>query len=276
MSELGVTRAVWAANGIDGKWSTRTVSPRVEWTVDGTPVTALLAEAGQHGLEGEVTVFETAGDAARDIVLGHRPFEEWLPDASRLPVLMCSCGDLVCGTVTVALTVQSESVTWTDWARENYYSAAAPIDLPAFRFDRANYRSTVEEAARMAASHPERLTFMRVRRPGPWWLNVGRIPQLRTDRRAQMGWLHAEAVEPSLTAADGSYFEFLADLESAQALLAGAGGGLGKLGAASRHEFAELLTNLLTSEHVVSLPVETVRAAQWFRHGLLAEMRPSG
>ena len=42
------------------------------------------------------------------------------------------------------------------------------------------------------------------------------------------------------------------------------------------HEFAELLTNLLTSEHVVSLPVETVRAAQWFRHGLLAEMRPSG
>jgi hypothetical protein len=77
----------------------------------------------------QVTPFEFVTMDARSVMAGEAPFEEWIPDTSRIPLLVCPCGDLCCGALTVRLSRDTNGVEWSEWAWENYMDPAQPPGL---------------------------------------------------------------------------------------------------------------------------------------------------
>ena len=263
VTSLSVTAIPSVANKMDGRWVVREVSNRVEFVLDGRPLSMLAMDTEIGSLEDQVTPFEFPGIGADAVLRGTALFEDWLPDPSRVPILLCPCGDLCCGALTVKLTGDDSAVEWSDWAWENYYEPALSLPLPVCRFDAITYEAALSQAGRVASANGELVTRVRVRRPGPWWRNIVGVPEERTDPKTMLGWLHAEAVKPSLTEADDGYADFLIELNSAQALLAGAASSKAELRGAARDEAIEALGEVLRSHHVISLPPPTVDAVRW-------------
>jgi hypothetical protein len=158
---------------------------------------------------------------------------------------VCPCGDLLCGALTVRLSRDINGVEWSEWAWDNYMEAAQPLpSLPVCRFEPTTYEETLRDAERLALANRDPMTRVRVRvrQPGPWWRNILRIPQERTDAGAMLGWLHTEAAIPALGEADDDYADFQINMESAQTLLADTASSNGEL---DGHQRAEALDALL-------------------------------
>jgi hypothetical protein len=264
VTSFSVSTAVSIANEHDGKWVVREVSNRVDFVLDGRALSGLVEATEIGGLNGQVTPFEFVTVDARSVLAGETPFEESIPDTSRIPLLVCPCGDLLCGALTVRLSRDTNGVKWSEWAWENYVDPAQPLpSLPVCRFEPTTYEETLRDAERLALANRGPMTRIRVRQPGPWWRNILRIPQERTDAGAMLGWLHAEAVIPALGEADGEYADFLINMDSAQTLLAGAASSNGELDGHQRTEAIDALLAVDQSPHRTSLPPETLDAVRW-------------
>jgi hypothetical protein len=264
VTSFSVSTALSITNEHNGEWVVRQVSNRVDFVLDGLSLSGLVEATDIGGLDYQITPFELTSIDARSVMAGEAPFEEWIPDASRIPLLMCPCGDLLCGALTVKLTQDINGVEWSEWAWENYLESAQPLpSLPVCRFEPATYEETLRDAERLAVANRDPMTRVRVHQPGPWWRNILRIPQERTDPGAMLGWLHAEAVIPALGEADGDYADFLISLDSAQTLLAGAASSNGELDGRQRAEAIDALIAVDQSPHRISLPQETLDAVRW-------------
>lgn len=271
MTSLSVTTAPVIANEADGKWEVREVSRRVEFVLDGRTLSSLLAESGIDSLKYRVTPFEADSLDPVAVLSGRTPYEEWMPDADRVPLLVCSCGDLNCGALTVRLSRHDDDVEWSEWAWENYYEEPTVLStLPTYRFDAGEYDQAQHTAERLALANRKPVTRMQVRTPGPWWRNIVRHPSERTDARAMLGWLNAEAITPTLADATGDYADFLISLDWAQTLLAGEASSKGPMSDELRAEAVKALTEVSDSRHRDSLPHETLRAVRWH----LERLRP--
>jgi hypothetical protein len=146
----------------------------------------------------------------------------------------------------------------------NYFEPAQTLpSLPVCHFEPTTYAEILRDAERLALANRAPKTRVRVREPGPWWRNILRAPQERTDAGAMLGWLHAEAVTPALGEADGDYGDFLINMDSAQALLAGAARSNGELDGRQRAEAIAALTAVDESPHRISLPWKTLDAVRW-------------
>lgn len=265
MSSLTVATTPVIANRSDGRWVIREVSNRVEFLLDGRRLSDFLEETELGRLDHQVTPFEFPAPDAQAVLSGRTPFDPSLHDASRVPLLVCPCGDLLCGALTVRLGEDAGATRWSDWAWEDQYAPALPLaSLPVIRFDPAMYEQALRDAAAVSAANREPVTRMRVRVPGPWWRNALRAPQERTDEAAMLGWLRAEAVTPSPSEADSDYVDFLVSLDTAQALLDGASSSRRALDGDHRLAAVEALRAVEASEHRISLPPETLAAVRWF------------
>jgi len=264
VTSFSVSTAPSIANEYDGKWVVREVSNRVDFVLDGCGLSELVEATEIGGLDNQVTPFEFVTVDARSVMAGEAPFEDWIPDTSRIPILVCPCGDLCCGALTVRLSRDTSGVQWSEWAWENHMDPAQPLpSLPVCHFESTTYAETLRDAERLALANRDPMTRVRVRQPGPWWRNIFRIPQERTDADAMLGWLHAEAVIPALGKADGDYADFLINMDSAQTLLAGAASSNGELDRHQRTEAIDALIAVDQSPHRISLPRETLDAVRW-------------
>lgn len=264
MNSLRAGQAVAVWNVLDGVWSVREVYRRVEFFIDEVGVGELIRTRERTVVEDQVSPFNVSAERAGAALVGEAPFEDWLPDPARVPLLMCECGDLLCGALMVRLTRSGDTVQWADWAWERFYEDAEPVNMPSVTFCVTEYLEAVGDAVQRGGDGPRLLTRVRVRRPGPWWRNLRRVPEERTDRRTMLGWLEAQAVTPDLAAAEGDYFNFLSELDQAQSLVAGVGGKVSKLSSTQRGEARRSLDVVMASRHRRGLPLDTVRAAQWF------------
>lgn len=265
MNMLVAGHGVAVGNVNDGVWSVREVYERVEFFIDDTGLGELITARGLGLVEDQVSPFDVSPEQARAALVGDAAFEDWLDDAVQVPLLlMCPCGDLQCGALTVRLSRSDDAVQWTDWAWEDFHAYTESVALPTMTFALGEYLGAVEDAAQLGAGGLTLLTRVKVRRPGPWWRNVRRLPEARTDQRTMLGWLEAQAVNPNKAEADGDYFEFLSALDHAQSLIAGVGEQVGKLSAAHRADAWRGLDGVMASRHRRSLPADTFRAAQWF------------
>lgn len=185
-------------------------------------------------------------------------------DADRVPLLVCSCGDLCCGALTVMLSRHDDDIEWSQWTWQNYDEDPIVLStLPTCRVDAGEYDQALHTVDRMALATRKAVTRMRVRTPGPLWRNIVRHPSDRTDTRAMLGWLNAEAVTPTLAEATGDYADFLINLDGAQTLLAGEASSKGPMSDELRAEAVRALAEVSDSPHRISLPHETLRAIQW-------------
>lgn len=175
VTSLSVSTAPVVANEHDGKWWVREVQHRVEFVLDGDPLSQLLEGSGVDTIEYRVTPFEVGPSEAVAVLAGHIPFEDWLPDTQRIPLLVCTCGDLQCGALTVRLSRHDDQVQWSEWAWENHYEATKLLpSLPACQFPEGAYAEVLQDAQSLALTNNEPVTIIRVRRPSPWWRNLVR------------------------------------------------------------------------------------------------------
>ncbi|NYG05570.1 hypothetical protein BJ986_000057 [Phycicoccus badiiscoriae] len=265
MTSLTLSTAPTIANAVDGKWVVREVAKRVEFVLNGKALGDLVAITEIGPLDYQVTPFEHLHVDGAAVLAGEASFDSDAQDPSRVPLLVCSCGDLMCGALTVRVSRDDHAVAWTDWAWEDQYRPPLMLDsLTSAVFDADDYDRVIQEAVTLAAANVEPDTVMRVRAPGPWWRNIRRVAQERTDEQAMLGWLMAQAVAPKIGEAHGSYHDFLVSLDAAQDLIAGAASS--KRSRDDRHRRAALQALLVVedSEHRNSLPPETLNAVRWY------------
>lgn len=276
MTSLSVSTAPVIANESDGKWWAREVRQRVEFVLDGRTLSDLLEQGGFEGVEYMVTPFETVALDPVAVLAGQTPYEDWIPDTSRVPLLVCPCGDLYCGAVTVRMSRHHDKVEWSDWSWENYDEPLAPLSLATCRVDANAYADALQEAEGLALANRNSVTRMRVRAPGPWWRNIVRDPSERTDPQTMLAWLNAEAVKPALGDAEGDYAAFLIDLDWAQTLLAGEASSKEGMNDELRSEAVSALRGVSVSPHRICLPPETLQAVRWHLSRLQPQCPPRG
>jgi hypothetical protein len=88
-------------------------------------------------------------------LLGKRPTAGL--DAGRVFLFVCGeCGDLGCGAVTAALDVDSDRITWSQFAWESGYEPAEPIDSApdSLAFGAADYEKVFASAYGRVAALP--------------------------------------------------------------------------------------------------------------------------
>lgn len=53
--------------------------------------------------------------------------------SGRMPLLVCEeCGDVACGAIAARIDRNGTVITWSDWAYENGYEAATPLQWPSY------------------------------------------------------------------------------------------------------------------------------------------------
>lgn len=260
VTSLSVATALWLSGTNDGRWISRDVRNRVDFVVDGHGLSELAAATEVGDLVDQVTLFELNTANALAVLGAPSQVHEAVPVPERVPLLGCPCGDPLCGALTVKLSLRANEVQWPEWAWEDHIEPLMPLPtLPVCRFPADEYANALRDAEGIARSNREPMTRIRVRAPGPWWRNVRRVAEERTDASARLGWLFAEAVAPTLADADGDYAEVLFNLDSAQTLLAGSAG----LDENFRVEAINALRAVCDSPHRISLPPITLDAVRW-------------
>ncbi|MBT9254450.1 hypothetical protein KMZ32_01920 [Phycicoccus sp. MAQZ13P-2] len=184
-----------------GRWFERTFGQRVEFVLDGRGVSDQFAETdlGRSTRHSSYESLFEAHERAVEVLTGAVPAEDWLEDPTRVPVLMCPCGDLECGALTVALEVGDRHVTWRRWAWENGHEPLLPVpELPEVEIGREAYEQVLRDAAGLAADQRSQQVRVRVATPGPWWRYLSRSAEQATDERTLRAWLdvHATGISP--------------------------------------------------------------------------------
>lgn len=265
MSFLAVTTLPWV-HDVHGRWVERQVFSRVEFVVDGRGLSEQVAEANA-GRPEMVTLFELGSLDARSVLMGEGT-GNWMEGTSRIPLLVCWCGDPHCGAVTAQFSRDATGVTWSDWAYEDYLSPPVALPLPTHVFEPTSYERALTEGKRLALANADPETHMRVRVPGPWWRNVLGIAEERTDLAAMRGWLRAEPVVAVGRETHVGYRDLVDQLAAAQRLIRSAASTQGEIFAAQRRAAIDALTAISESPHRISLPSYTLDSVHWHRDRL--------
>ena len=122
VTSLLVTTAPTVANRVDGPWVLRDVGKRIEFVLDGQRLGDLVADTEIGPLEYEVTPFEDLTVDGPAVLWGKELFDADAQDPSRVPLLLCSCGDLMCGALTMRVSRDDDKVSWSDWAWEELFA----------------------------------------------------------------------------------------------------------------------------------------------------------
>ena len=118
----------------------------LDYAVDGRPLRAASTAAASDLISGLWLGTTEPGYSAIQRLLG-----ESEPDAphGRVTLYVCpECADLGCGAITVVLTIDDGTVTWSDWGyQNNYEDQVSPIgDVGTVSFDVEQYRRLLTEA----------------------------------------------------------------------------------------------------------------------------------
>ena len=263
MSLLAVTTIPWV-HDVHGRFVERQVFNRVEFIVDGRGLSEEVdnAEELDAGRLEMVTLFELRTLHARSVLMGEGS-ESWMPGTSRIPLLVCWCGDPHCGTLTAQLTRDASGVTWSDWAWEDYLSPPAALSLPTQVFEETRYELVLDEAERLALANAGPETHMRVRVPGPWWRNLRTNAEERTDNAAMRGWLQARPIAVVGKETHGGYRDLLDQLTAAQRLIRSATNKEGEVFPVGQRDVMVALTAISESPHRISLPPYTLDSVHW-------------
>lgn len=120
--------------------------PRFEILVDGR----LLAEhfvgrRGAHPSQVAPIGWNDHGDAEQQTIDQLLAVGTSVLVSGRVPVLVCEeCGDFACGALAVRIERHGNVVRWTDWAYENGYEPAKPLEWSSYpkilEFDLIEYQ----------------------------------------------------------------------------------------------------------------------------------------
>ena len=272
MSTLACQATTWTRDVCDGAYVTRTVEACLDYVLDGRSVRDLVAEWDDDLPDQLLTVFDLADrDKGAGVMSGTAPYDDWVENRMRIPVLLCPCGDLMCGAVTVQLTAGGDATSWSEWAWENFQDEPQSLAAaPSYVFAADHYRTALVGATELAGKLQGRIeTEVRVRDPLIRWRHRGSERPQRQRRMLQR--LHAEPIKPTLAGAVGSYADFLADLAAAQALVTRCCSGDAGIRRSSSGEALAILRSLRASPHLQSLPTPTQRAIAWFADELASD-----
>lgn len=96
--------------------------------------------------------------------------------------MVCPCGDLNCGALTVELATDQTVVRWSNWGWDNFYDPMQPMaSVPTFEFDPSDYTAALAEATREAREGGSPVTRARVRFPGHSWRSPLKFGFERSD-----------------------------------------------------------------------------------------------
>lgn len=275
MTSLGSRVQPWVvpSTGPDGQaWATCNVESRVDFVVDGRPVSELnpIEASPEH-----VTVFDLVdNEAAADILLGREVLTEGSPPAGRLPLLVCPCGDPGEGTLTVRVTLTEDTVVWDRWAWESDAAPAEELpDLPDCRFRRDEYTAAVREAGRLArAIRGQVSSSIRVPRPGDGFLRwIDK--RVRGELAGQLDWLGLEVLHPAVEDRSPELRRLLEAVTVLRGVLTPeqAGRRLPAPGPGPSQRALSAASQILTSPEAFRLPEESLEAVEWLRSYLSSD-----
>lgn len=154
LSLLTLEQAVLRRTLLDGNVTKRPESHYLAFMVDGQNLMQRLPVG-----RGLVTPLNRAWlpsvNGAIEELLGKRPTDGL--DAGRVALFVCGeCGDLACGAVTATLRVEHDRVTWSDFAWDNGYEPAEPIENApdSVAFATADYAEVIAGAEERVAALP--------------------------------------------------------------------------------------------------------------------------
>lgn len=263
MSLLAVTTIPWV-HDVHGRFVERQLFNRVEFIVDGRGLSEEVDNAEKLDARclGMVTLFDLGTLDARSVLMG-KGSESWMPGTSRIPLLVCWCGDPHCGTLTAQFTRDASGVTWSDWAWEDYLSPPAALSLPTHVFEETRYERVLGEAERLALVNVVPETHMRVRVPGPWWRNLRTDVEERTDTATMRGWLRAKPIAVDGKETNSGYRDLLDQLAAAQLLIRSVTNKEGEVSPIGQVDVIDALTAISESPHRISLPPYTLDSVHW-------------
>jgi hypothetical protein len=128
----------------------RNGNPRFDVAIDGRKLQEhFVGRGGVHPSQ----LFALGWNGAQ-VDAQHEDFERFLARrastllSGRVPVLVCEeCGDIGCGAIAVRIEGNGSFVSWSDWAFENGYEPARPLDWStypkAFQFDLTEYEEAL-------------------------------------------------------------------------------------------------------------------------------------
>jgi hypothetical protein len=154
VSLLTLGPAVLRRTLLDGSVTRHPESHYLEFVIDGQLLTERLPLA-----RGLITPLNRAWlpmvHGAIEELLGRRPTDGLGP--GRVALFVCGeCGDLACGAVTATLTVEDDTVTWSDFAWDNGYEPTDPMENAPdpIAFARVDYTDLFAGAEERVAAFP--------------------------------------------------------------------------------------------------------------------------
>lgn len=154
VSVLTLEPAVLRRTFVDGNVLRYPESHYMDLVVDGRSLRDLLTDRADMVTPLNRAWLSTVPDAIEEL-LG-RSHTEGLAEG-RTSFLVCgSCGDLACGAVTVALHLDTDTVTWSKFAWEDGHAPSTRIDgaPESLTFDRQRYTAALTDAYGPVAEFP--------------------------------------------------------------------------------------------------------------------------
>jgi hypothetical protein len=164
---------------VDGNITKHPVSQFLDFVVNGQSLIDALQGAGDYVTNlNRAWVPEVVPEHVA-VLCGRAQDPELNP--GRIPLLVCAYdGDIGCGAVTAALTVEPHTVSWTDLRWEDGYREPNGVDgLPAaMTFDRHEYEQALEKAVSRVSELPYDVAARPLRRfLWPWQWGWRRPPR---------------------------------------------------------------------------------------------------
>jgi hypothetical protein len=272
MTSLAVRVEPWAlgmwAPQEEG-WVTQTVTSRVEFLLDGRP----LSELNPVDSEPEpVSVFEvTEPSEAVRIMLGEASLPNDFLSEDRLTVLTCECGDPGDGSLTVRLSRTDDTVIWDQWAWEHGYGFDTETfpDLPECRFRLQDYTAVLDEASRLSKTVGSQASSI-IRAPDHsdgirrWFAK-----RVRGEMACQLDWLDIEVIHPPAEERGVDLHQLLDAVSVIR----------DELGTAKTrrwhaptteqsHRALAAASHIMASSESFRLPIETLEAVEWLHSRL--------
>ena len=132
----------------DGNITKRPVSHFLDFVVNGESLIDLLVGGGDYVTNLNRAWVPAVVPTHVEVLLGRQPDED-LP-AGRIPLLVCAVdGDVACGAITAGLSMERETVTWTDLRWEGGIGETSDVGglRQSMTFDRRPYEQGLLAAA---------------------------------------------------------------------------------------------------------------------------------
>jgi hypothetical protein len=115
--------------------SERIGNPRFSVSIDGRALAEhFVGRLGAHPGQVFVLGWSAAASGAERETLEHLlGLRRSSLVSGRVPLLVCEeCGDVACGAIAARIERNGSVVTWSDWAYENGYESAKPLEWPTY------------------------------------------------------------------------------------------------------------------------------------------------